>query len=1468
MKRQWLAGGLSVLFVGTALAAVPVRLEIPAESFVDSKLHSWDPKSFPGTPEEFAAKARTEKKLASGDRRVAGYYEYQFQAPKSAFYVIESTPDMYSHEFLFDNSLRIFPTGITHPEQLHNPNSQPRRLGSYYFTEGMHKFRITRNVWPNTFAEISKITLTEGVSLLDSMNLQILNPFENEIMIGLNEKAELQLNYANATEAFKLVLVVKKGGVEVRRIAFEIPASAGPAKHKMEFSMEETGVYNVGCEINGKPVGGGTVKNFNLIVINNTPMKASTGEVAKTLVGEIDCVKTAPEYRQGDVRIVNAPFGSYIETEGNHAFSRKPEQSKRPSWMAWSFKVPEANVPYVFEFDYPDDTERSTMFVLRSATRSAYPLSINADCGGEFKLTKKMQTASFIGFPFDDDIRLLVACGADGMRGAVSKIRIFKVNGGVLPPMLPAQSGMREYQNFYEEEGSMISVYIAARYNQGATIEQVITATERYCSLSAYSGASTLCFSPSVYGGDMVPAWTNPVTGFSTPYVLDFPRLLLLTAQRYQLDVKFDFSYNRKTGLQNGKEIGNCLLDNQGNSGYWTFDNFQVNPIHPETRKWLLGSINEFAARYSGFQNFVGFRIRNMEWQNSGVNNFSDLRYGYDDYTVSSFEKDTGINVPTTNRDVRRFGERYSYLTGTKYGDWVNWRVKKVTELYADAQKTLKAVRPDLELSTTTIGGVKTREYGIDPVELGKLGVVTIPDFAIGRTKDVEGNREGFLASFDPERKSMLPVRGIGIGLPYLEGGRELAYFSQLGLTVKGEDKPYYGGASWAGGENLLNPWSISLATLDNNLFSTGGIGYTFADRPIREFMNEYRRLPMALFDTLYEDPVAVRSHQDYLYAVNMLPVPVKVKIEFDGKATRLATGAEFDLRNFELRPYQLLTFKISGKPGRITSEVPAGYRQSVENQVTILERAARQTPGLMPLNSRIQELWKASRFWHLNNQLERNMKLMASNGLVIPDLLDKGQLAIPANANRSAVEGQVVKAETVLPSWHDETVLRGKSIKFQPEVKVNGVFVMNAGIIGGDQFGVIEVYVNGGKVGRFDNMGGTAYALTAPLRERLPLPAGKFELEFRSADQEKDIAMLYFTLDSVRQLIPPELFLVSEPYTHDKESKYMDVVEPAETDTGFKAPMWIPGTGTRSDRSFVAGRGASTVGVTGCSVIHFHTEKAQKIEIGFGVDYFFKMWLNGRQLDTPSSGNGPAKQDEFLIVLDLQPGWNELRIKVGSGSVNNGFWMSVNDPGNLGFSPDKSKVRRLKAYEAPAYMKSDFSKMNKEELKALKPLADKAAQDIGRAWHDYVVDNATPELKKSWEDAGVAAARVFDVQLRLMKADPKYAPLAEKILAVRDQLKPDLAAYGAAFIVVMRWPGDSQMQELASKFNAAWKESNLAEQEEFRKEEELLAQCNRVAMDRHGEFWMGNMDVSNFRNEILRFWENQTRLNKELEKR
>jgi hypothetical protein len=148
------------------------------------------------------------------------------------------------------------------------------------------------------------------------------------------------------------------------------------------------------------------------------------------------------------------------------------------------------------------------------------------------------------------------------------------------------------------------------------------------------------------------------------------------------------------------------------------------------------------------------------------------------------------------------------------------------------------------------------------------------------------------------------------------------------------------------------------------------------------------------------------------------------------------------------------------------------------------------------------------------------------------------------------------------------------------------------------------------------------------------------------------------------------------------------------------------------------------------------------------------------------------------------------------------------------------------------------------------------------------VVDNATPELKKSWEEAGAAAARVFAVQLRLMKADPKYAPVAEKVLAVRNQIKPDLAGYGAAFIVAMRWPGDSQMQELARKFTAAWKESKLAEQKEFRKEEELLAQCNRVAMDRHGEFWMGNMDVSNFRSEILRFWENHSRLNKELEKR
>jgi beta-galactosidase len=67
-----------------------------------------------------------------------------------------------------------------------------------------------------------------------------------------------------------------------------------------------------------------------------------------------------------------------------------------------------------------------------------------------------------------------------------------------------------------------------------------------------------------------------------------------------------------------------------------------------------------------------------------------------------------------------------------------------------------------------------------------------------------------------------------------------------------------------------------------------------------------------------------------------------------------------------------------------------------------------------------------------------------------------------------------------------------------------------------------------------------------------------------------------------------------------------------------------------------------------------------------YGADYFIRLWVNGALIaDVPSQG-GAAIRDRFEQPVPLRAGWNEIRVKLASGTYGNGFWMAVSDPGDL----------------------------------------------------------------------------------------------------------------------------------------------------------------------------------------------------------
>ena len=147
------------------------------------------------------------------------------------------------------------------------------------------------------------------------------------------------------------------------------------------------------------------------------------------------------------------------------------------------------------------------------------------------------------------------------------------------------------------------------------------------------------------------------------------------------------------------------------------------------------------------------------------------------------------------------------------------------------------------------------------------------------------------------------------------------------------------------------------MAETDATLLGDGGNGYTLGQPVLREFMQEYRRLPEARFTPREEarDPVAVwdlSRPTDYLfYAVNRERFPVTLQLRFNGlgQIRRLSSGQKMltpnNMLKIQLQPYQLMAFTASAGVNitAATTTIPAEDLNKVSSQVLWLEKLSRE---------------------------------------------------------------------------------------------------------------------------------------------------------------------------------------------------------------------------------------------------------------------------------------------------------------------------------------------------------------------------------------------------------------------------------------------------------------------------------------------------------------------------------------------
>ncbi|QDT97488.1 family 10 glycosylhydrolase [Gimesia aquarii] len=118
------------------------------------------------------------------------------------------------------------------------------------------------------------------------------------------------------------------------------------------------------------------------------------------------------------------------------------------------------------------------------------------------------------------------------------------------------------------------------------------------------------------------------------------------------------------------------------------------NPLNPHVQNEITNIFSELVARYKNHTSFQGVAV---QLTLNGYLQLPGLNWGYDDKTVSQFEKETGVKIPKT-LNSHKFEKRYQFLTTSALPQWTKWRCQKIKELHQRLAGILLKERPDTRM--------------------------------------------------------------------------------------------------------------------------------------------------------------------------------------------------------------------------------------------------------------------------------------------------------------------------------------------------------------------------------------------------------------------------------------------------------------------------------------------------------------------------------------------------------------------------------------------------------------------------------------------------------------------------------------------------------------------------------------------------------------------------------------------------
>ena len=277
--------------------------------------------------------------------------------------------------------------------------------------------------------------------------------------------------------------------------------------------------------------------------------------------------------------------------------------------------------------------------------------------------------------------------------------------------------------------------------------------------------------------------------------------------------------------------------------------------------------------------------------------------------------------------------------------------------------------------------------------------------------------------------------------------------------------------------------------------------------------------------------------------------------------------------------------------------------------------------------------------------------------------------------ADPQAVE--LLASETVCPQWPGEKLMvtTAAGIAINWLMPCDARYGITTGYVEGGEFGGLDMYADGKLLGRLEADGSGPRGVSRAIVTAAALPAGQRRLELRRRGGGKtavgfmecvpvlrDIggeswtAVGPFTYD-LKSGLAPEQLLETMVYAPESTRDFETAVALDQQTTARWTRMNACGNYVDFKKVFGAGEGSIHYAAT-----YLFSPRPYRVRLRYGMDYYLRMWLNGKLVLPFARGHGPACKGQFFLDVDLPAGQSELLVKVAAGSSGSGFWMAVSD--------------------------------------------------------------------------------------------------------------------------------------------------------------------------------------------------------------